>query len=144
MTARKRTSSGHQRVANPKTYARWVKFAEAYVRTGIDETAALEAGFAPSTAATKAQRIRAHPEVQKLIVELSAKARNSAIADATARKEFWTRVMLDDREQMKDRLRASDLLGRADGDFVSKVEHSGAVDTGAAVINLSVTRQGNK
>ena len=46
------------------------------------------------------------------------------IADRDERQRFWSEVMRDDGQAMRDRLRASDLLGRSTGDFVERHEHS--------------------
>ena len=40
------------------------------------------------------------------------------------RKEFWQTVMQSELVEMKDRLKASQLWGKAEGDFVHKVEAS--------------------
>jgi hypothetical protein len=43
------------------------------------------------------------------------------IADRAARQQFWTDVMNDPNVDMPARLRASELLGRSEGDFISVV-----------------------
>lgn len=48
------------------------------------------------------------------------------IATREERQEFWTKQMLDDRNKMQDRLKASELLGKSQADFTDKVEHTGA------------------
>lgn len=45
------------------------------------------------------------------------------------RRQFWLELMRDETLELKDRLRASELLGRADGDFTNKVMHQGQVET---------------
>lgn len=53
------------------------------------------------------------------------------VATRFDRQRFWTRVMLgkefvgDEAPAMKDRLKASELLGRSQLDFVERVEHTG-------------------
>lgn len=39
------------------------------------------------------------------------------IANSDDRKKFWTKVMYDKKAKMTDRLKASELLGKASGDF---------------------------
>ncbi len=50
-----------------------------------------------------------------------------AIAAREDRQAFWTRVMLEEGENMMFRLKASELLGKAQGDFIERHEHSGGV-----------------
>lgn len=50
------------------------------------------------------------------------------IATREKRQELWTKVMNAEGVEMKDRLRASELLGKSEGDFISKIEHSGNFD----------------
>ena len=38
------------------------------------------------------------------------------------RQQFWSKVILDEDEQMRARLKASELLGRSNADFVEKVQ----------------------
>lgn len=53
------------------------------------------------------------------------------VATRFDRQRFWSRVMAgkemdgDKPAQMKDRLKASELLARSHGDFVERVEHTG-------------------
>lgn len=49
------------------------------------------------------------------------------VADRAARQQFWTSTMLDVEQKMPDRLKASELLGRSQADFIEKHEHSGTV-----------------
>lgn len=44
------------------------------------------------------------------------------IADATERMEFWTEVMRDEGEPTPTRLRASEMLSKALGDFDGSVD----------------------
>jgi len=61
----------------------------------------------------------------------AAAASDSSIADALERRRFWTTMMRSDGTdgrpalEPKDRLKASELLGKAGGDFVTRVEQSG-------------------
>jgi phage terminase small subunit len=44
--------------------------------------------------------------------------RPKTIANRQQRQEFWTKVMRDENEDIRDRLRASELLGKSETDFV--------------------------
>lgn len=49
-----------------------------------------------------------------------------AIKTREDRQRFWSRMMDDKEEAARDRLKASELLGKSQGDFVERHEHSGA------------------
>lgn len=70
------------------------------------------------------QKVLDRPLVQKAV-----KARETfegrttrAIASRRHRQQFWTKVMVDRKVPMRDRLRASELLARSECDFVEKHE----------------------
>lgn len=50
--------------------------------------------------------------------------RKGNVADSDERKAFWTTVLRDRNEAMRNRLRASELLGKSCGDFVIQHEHA--------------------
>lgn len=106
---------------------RQAAFAQAYARHGVAERAALEAGYSERTARGSAQRLLANAGIAAEVERLSKKTESAAVADATERREFWTAVMRNDEGDMKDRLKASELLGRTGGDFIDRVDNSGAV-----------------
>jgi hypothetical protein len=54
-----------------------------------------------------------------------AQRQDPLTATRVERQRFWTRVMMSDAAEMKDRLRASELLGKSGRDFIDRVEHSG-------------------
>jgi hypothetical protein len=47
------------------------------------------------------------------------------IAAKEDRQAFWTKVMLDEEQNMAFRLKAAELLGKAQGDFIERHEHAG-------------------
>ena len=51
--------------------------------------------------------------------------RPSMIASRQERQKFWSEIMNDKNQTMKDRLRASELLGKSEMDFPNKMEVSG-------------------
>lgn len=53
------------------------------------------------------------------------KATAKRIASREDRQAFWTKILEDDNKDMKDRLKASELLGRSQADFTDRVEVSG-------------------
>jgi len=63
--------------------------------------------------------------IRTLIKEKRDKEIKPMIADRHARQKFWTDTMQDSEKDMKDRLKASELLGKSEGDFLDRVQHSG-------------------
>lgn len=102
------------------------KFVEYYAACGNATAAAREAGYKqPHVLGTKTlENIR----VQAALAELTAKVASQRIADVIERQEYWTALMRNqikgDPEMIKIGLKASELLGKAQSDFIAKVEHS--------------------
>ena len=55
-------------------------------------------------------------EIQRLVEE------SPLIASRIDRQRFWTEVMYSEEVETKDRLRASEILGKSQGDFIERVE----------------------
>ena len=98
-------------------------FVENY--SGNATAAAIAAGYSPKTAYSMGQRLLKNVEISKAIQERETARLTPEIATRERRLQFWTRVMDDPKADMKNRLRASELLGKAEGDFLDRVEHSG-------------------
>lgn len=86
---------------------------------GNAEKAAVKAGYSPAYARGNANKIAANSCVQAYIAELTAKTDAETVASIANIKTFWTRVMNDEDEMMKNRLRASEYLAKASGVFNS-------------------------
>ena len=82
--------------------------------------AAIRAGYSSRTAYSIGQENLKKPEIQKAISEAMQAKHNELIADREARLSFWTEIMRDSDTDMKHRLRASELLGKACGDFTTQ------------------------
>lgn len=83
---------------------------------GNGTQAALLAGYSAKTARKQASRLLTKGHIQFAV---SARAEDSAdVADRKARQRFWTVTMNDPEQNMKHRLRASELLGKSQADFV--------------------------
>ena len=76
--------------------------------------AAIRAGYSAKTAYSIGQRLLKNVEIQNYLRTQKEKL----IADKSTRQIFWTRVMNEDSHDMKDRLKASELLGKSQGDFI--------------------------
>lgn len=108
------------------------KFAELYAATGNASKAAIGAGYSPKSAPTNADKLLKNTNVQAYIRQLTRLAQAGRVATAEERQAFWTDVMfgrIQDDEgrapRIADRLKASELLGKSQGDFIDRVEHSG-------------------
>jgi len=105
---------------NKLTYkeARFVEYFD-----GNPTEAARKAGYA--TPDRRGWDIIRREKIQKAIEQRETRERRPHIADRKRRQEFWTQVMEDSEQQMKDRLKASEYLGKSEADFVERREHSG-------------------
>lgn len=115
------------RTANRPLTEKQRKFVEAF--TGNATDAARKAGYKGSDgvlAQVGSENLR-KPEIAAALKERSQKATAALIANRQARQEFWTKSMNDVGADLRDRLRASELLGKSEADFIERHEHSGAV-----------------
>ncbi len=95
-------------------------FAELYDGNGTE--AAIKAGYSPKTAAFQASRLLKNVNIQNAIKNREQKESRGRIANRQQRQEFWTGIMGNGDVEVKDRLRASELLGKSEGDFIDKVD----------------------
>ncbi len=90
---------------------------EAYRRTYQVE------GTAPLMVAKMACELMADPRIKVYINHLRAAFIDDGIASAKERLRWWTSVMMDESQPIRDRLKASELLAKAQGDFVHEREN---------------------
>lgn len=112
--------------------AKQERFVAAY--DGNATAAAIAAGYSPKTARCIGQENLTKPDIQEAIKEREAGRLGALIATREERQKFWTAVMGDEGQPMKERLRASELLGRSEGDFLERVEAKGEVITPASIL----------
>lgn len=62
-----------------------------------------------------------------MILERNEDIADKRIADMEEINAFWTETMRDESQEIKDRLKASELRARAAGGFVDKVNLMGTV-----------------
>lgn len=87
---------------------------------GNAEQSVIRAGYSRKYARGNAHKLVARPEVQEYIKYLNSLTENDPrahIASAIEIQAFWTEVLLDEDEPMKNRLRASELLAKCKGMF---------------------------
>lgn len=110
-------------MAKSKLTLKQKKFIAAYDGNATD--AARKAGYAGNDVTLGSV---AHENLKKpLVAEALAKRETKAIAKAIASREerqaFWSSAMRGNEEGV-DRLRASEVLGKSEGDFVERHEHN--------------------
>lgn len=100
------------------------KFGELYEGNGTE--AARRAGYKGSdnTLAQTARDLLRNPQIQALIETRNHKDLAADIADRKERQTFWTKTLRNEDIEMKERLRASELLGKSEADFTEKHDHS--------------------
>lgn len=89
-------------------------------------------------------------ELGKKIKLDSPSVMHNAIANRHKRQEFWTKIMdgeigtqADGRPpHISDRIKASELLGKSEGDFIDRVENSGTNQSIIQVVPLGITPKG--
>ena len=104
------------------------RFVEAY--DGNATRAAIAAGYSERWAASNIDKILKNTEIRAAINDREQTRIDGFIATREERQRFWTRIMRDENADMKDRLRAAEVLGRSEGDFIERVEVKGELDFG--------------
>ncbi len=106
------------------------KFCEVYAANGGNATAAArDVGYKQSQV-QGAQNL-AKPSVADYIKTLTKDEQKDRIATAVERQQFWSAIMRgeildrDEPASLNDRVKASEILGKSQGDFLTKVELTG-------------------
>lgn len=107
--------------------ARQQAFVVAYSSSGNATESAIKAGYSKKTAYSNGQRLLKKAEIASALAELTAKKMAPIIATAEDRQKFWTDVMNNPDFALKDRLKASELLGKRHGDFLERREIVGSI-----------------
>lgn len=103
--------------------ARQRAFVEAYCGNATE--AALQAGYSPKTAYSIGERLLKKVEIQEALKEREKERLSSLIATREERQRFWTSMMRDEDRKEVDRLKASELLAKSEGDFLERREVTG-------------------
>ena len=88
--------------------------------------AARLAGYSPKTADKIASQLMDKPEIITAIRERENARSSAEIMTREQRQIFWTAIARDPEQPTKDRLRASELLAKSEGDFIERREVTGA------------------
>lgn len=110
------------------------KFCEAYAGNGGNAyQAAIKAGYGRPR--QEGARALENAGIVGALEALRKATTSAAIATREERQSFWTTVLRDKDSSMRDRLKASDLLGRSQADFIDRKEISGQ-NGGPVVLQL--------
>ena len=101
------------------------KFVDCY--DGNATQAAIDAGYKGSynTLKVVGSENLAKPYILNAIIAREKPGRDAKIATRQERQEFWTEAQRNAELDIKDRFKASELLGRSQADFTDKHEHTG-------------------
>lgn len=100
------------------------QFAEYYAASGKGSESVRKAGYAHKNADIEASRLLANPSVFDYLSSITHAQTANRIATAIERQEFWTAIMRCNEFNIEARLKASEILAKAQGDFVHKLEVS--------------------
>lgn len=114
----------------PKLTPKQQRFVDVWDGNGTE--AARKAGYKgnDNTLCSVGKENLRKPHILQAIKDREAKRRSSLIATREERQQFWTAVLRDEigdePQDIKDRLRAAELLGKSEGDFIDRKEITGA------------------
>lgn len=100
------------------------KWIEEYIKCDNLTEATINAGYKTKNprAIGYQNSVRFKPILDKRRLEISKEIKSNSIAELEDIFEFWTKVFRDESEYMKNRIKASELLVKAKGGFIKKVE----------------------
>ena len=110
------------------------RFVEAY--NGNATEAMIAAGYSAKSAASNVDKILKNTEIQAAIQNREKERNSAAIATREERQTFWTSVLRDPETDLRDRLRASELLGKSEGDFLERVKDESEPGTPNISVNF--------
>ena len=111
------------RAKGDKLTTRQRRFVEAY--DGNATQAAIAAGYSEKTARFMGRENLTKPYILAEIKSRETVRCTPLIASRAERQQFWSSVMRDKEQQMRDRLKAAELLGKSEADFVERQEITG-------------------
>ena len=106
------------------------KFADYYIQNGNAKQSYINAGYkahTKGTAEVNGCRLLSNAKVQEYIQEVNHIIQSARIADMKEVKEFWTNTLRDNELDLKERIKVSELIGKTNGAFLDKIEHSGGI-----------------
>jgi len=120
-------------IKNVKTYQigdkltpKQQKWIDEYIKCDDYTTASRNAGYTGTDITLKNMGYQNSIKFKVLLdarrLELSEKINNKNIAELEDIFEYWTRTFKDEKEDTRDRIKASELLAKAKGGFIEKKE----------------------
>lgn len=108
----------------PKLTPRQRKFVAAFDGNATD--AARKAGYNGdgNTLGQTAHQLLKNPKVAAELGKRETKVVQGLIADRAERQAFWSAAMREAAHDIGARLKASEVLGKSEGDFVERHEHN--------------------
>lgn len=104
-------------------------FCEHYAACGNGAESARRAGYSSKTARTQASELLTNPDILEYIQELREHAATARIASLAQLRAFWSDTLYDSGAKMGDRLKASELLAKSLGAFMTvRPDDGGAGD----------------
>ena len=98
------------------------RFVAEYLACMNASEAARRAGYSAKTAASQAERLLRNVEISEAVKKALEEKNTALIATREERQKFWTETLRDVEEDMKNRLRASELLAKSECDFTERRE----------------------
>jgi len=80
------------------------------------------------------ERLRELQKIKKELAGVNSEVLRGHVATRRERQVFWTKTMMDKREKMNERLRASELLGKSELDFGEQKATNQSLTVGVALI----------
>lgn len=111
------------------------RFVDCY--DGNATKAALKAGYNAKTARQIGQENLTKPVIALAIAEREAKSASAKIATREERQAFWSSVLRAEEEQMRDRLKASELLGKSNADFIDRLQQDGQIEINVRIVTYA-------
>ena len=115
------------------------RFVDAY--DGNATQTAIAAGYSKKTARFMGHENLTKPHILAEIRSREVKRRTPMIATREERQAFWTATMRNAKAEMRDRLKASELLGKSEADFLDRVEASGTGGAPLLVMSAEMTSE---
>lgn len=102
------------------------KWIDEYIKCDDYTTASRNAGYTGSDTTLKNMGYQNSIKFKEILdarrLELSETINNKNIAELEDIFEFWTKTFRDNKEDTRDRIKASELLAKAKGGFIEKKE----------------------
>ena len=110
------------------------RFANEYAISGNAYQSAKSAGYSEKYAKAQSHRLLENVGIKEAIEERNKAVESEKIADMKEVKEFWSNLLRDDENDVKDRLKASEYIAKTQGAFIDKQDVNMTGDLGIKVL----------